>query len=161
MASGLGYDLAMRSTFVLVCLGLCSWACGDSSSTGGSNTGGDAQGGGGSGGQGSGGQPQGGAASGGAGGGSGGAAPGTPCEEICGFFAAMEEEVMCGYDSSPCIPDCEAGFNQLAAGCEDEAIAYNDCVAAQPTDAFNCTAGVFTLTNGECDDALATLTACM
>lgn len=68
---------------------------------------------------------------------------------------------MCGYDGGSCVGDCEGAFKKTPADCVDEAIAYNDCNMAQPVEAFNCTDGVFTLTNGECTDAFNTYADCL
>ncbi len=129
-------------------------ACGDSTGSGGGGSG--------AGGSGAG-TPEGGGGTdaGGSGtGGAGGAAPGTPCEEICAFDDSLEETFMCGYSGATCVGDCEAGFAGLPAGCDDEAIAYNDCLMAQDPSDFNCTDGIFTLTTDACSTELDALTAC-
>lgn len=138
---------------------LCSTllACGDD--TGGGNGGSGGSGGDAAGGAAAGGSDEGG---GGAGdGGNGGAAPGTPCEEICGFFADLELEVMCGYEGGSCIGDCEAGFANTVEACHDEAIAYNDCLMTLPAASWNCTDGTFTPIGDDCTAALDALSTCV
>lgn len=93
-------------------------------------------------------------------GGAGGTAPSTPCEAICAFDDELEAALACGYVGTSCIADCEAAFAATPASCQDEAIAYNDCLMAQSTADFTCTAGVFSLTTAACDAELTALMGC-
>lgn len=131
-------------------LALAVVACGDDTGSGGSGGGPGAGGAGGA------------AASGGnaATGGAGGAGPATPCEAICAFLDDLEAMTNCGYMGSTCIADCESGFDALPTGCDDEALAYNDCLMMQPAADYTCTASTFTLATGACDAELMALQLC-
>jgi hypothetical protein len=135
---------------VLACFSLI--ACGDDTGAGGSGAAGGGP---------AGGSPEGGAGGGGGEGGGGGSTPGTPCEEICGFFEELEAEVMCGYDGAACNVDCEAGFANTVMACHDEAIAYNDCIMTLPSTSWNCTNGTFSPIGDDCTPALDALTLCV
>lgn len=138
----------MRSGTILLSA-MFLWACGDDTSGSGGSGGAAGTGGGAS--------TTGGAA---ATGGAGGTGPSTPCEAICAFDDELEVALACGYVGTSCIADCEAAFAATSASCQDEAIAYNDCLMAQPTSDFTCTAGVFSLMTAACDMELANLTGC-
>ncbi|MFO0552491.1 MAG: hypothetical protein U0271_29145 [Polyangiaceae bacterium] len=89
---------------------------------------------------------------------SGGA--GQSCDHVCNVWATLEPDVMCGYDVAGCVPNCEAAFAALSAACQDEAIAYNDCLLEQPLEDFGCANMLYSLQTTACDDQLAALQAC-
>lgn len=84
------------------------------------------------------------------GGGVGGSAATTSCELICEKNQAIDDVILCGWDGSTCVADCDAAFSALDPMCVDEAEAYNDCLIAQPPEDFAC--------NGDGSSTLSTTT---
>jgi len=155
----------MTQNFALAALTLSTclvFACGDSGTTS-STTG---TGGGGT--TGSGGET-------GTGGGSGGASTSSitagaggadsSCDRICQKQAQNDTILLCGYNGSTCVPDCETAFMMTLESCLDEAYDYNDCVIDQPVDSFQCTPNDpnngSTLATTDCDTELNAYVNCL
>jgi hypothetical protein len=91
--------------------------------------------------------------------GSGGA--GSSCDQICDKNVEIEMVLVCGYDGTTCVSDCDTAFAQLAQGCVAPAEAYNDCLIAQPPEDFACNPdGTATLSTTACQAEYDALVSC-